>query len=259
MLEELRNFVRCNAFACSSARYKLLPKSASFTCATNVTFATDIAIGSFYILWCTYKRVGNTRSLSKPVVSSEIATPAPVAIAQSTLAAERPNYDSPTQGNPQYDHSNGGYIYQKPSYASPSTTTGNPANAIIVLDPPEFISAINNDQISLPPIGTESSEAVAALPAPSQGYDYNAPSTPNLVAADTSFSQPASNYLPSVKDQQYAVDQKSNTNAPLRLRIQEMRCLQHQAKTKGYSRAAFKIDSFLSAIPSVDNDTNDKR
>lgn len=99
--------------------------------------------------------------------------------------------------------------------------------------------------------------------APAEGYDYYRPSTPTIVAADTPFNQPLSTpapgYLPPSR-QQFSL-QQSNDNSvpPLRLKVNEMRCLQQKPKTNGYFRAVLKIDNFLSATPSVDNDSSDKR
>ncbi|XP_065368700.1 uncharacterized protein LOC135961132 [Calliphora vicina] len=230
-----------------------------------------------------------------PIGSAEVVTPAPVApISSSTelllpeivenrsvkdrrnfiplfnqylppappVADERPNYESPQQGNQQYDPFNGGYIYQKPS--TTSTTTPRPAQAIVVVDPPEFLQPINNDPIILPPINNDPFEQVP-LPSPTQGYDYHIPSTPVIVAADSPFnrppSTPAPGYLPPSKDQQQplSIVQNSDNSNPLRLRVHEMRCLQQQPKISGYFRAVLKIDNFLSATPSVDNDSSDKR
>ncbi|XP_017493153.1 PREDICTED: uncharacterized protein LOC108381247, partial [Rhagoletis zephyria] len=48
-----------------------------------------------------------------------------------------------------------------------------------------------------------------------------------------------------------------NRNGALRLHVHEMRCMQHAGG--GYFRAVLKVDSFIGAAPTVDNDSNDKR
>lgn len=67
--------------------------------------------------------------------------------------------------------------------------------------------------------------------------------------------------MPPSKDQpqQLSIVQNSGNTIPLRLHVHEMRCLQQQPKTSGYFRTVLKIDNFLSATPSVDNDSSDKR
>ncbi|TMW53507.1 hypothetical protein DOY81_001384 [Sarcophaga bullata] len=176
---------------------------------------------------------------------------------------ETPNYESPQQGDSHYDPFNGGYVYHKPTTTSTTTTTTTPRppQAIVVVDPPEIISPINNDQFILPPINND--PLIPEQTPPGQGYDYNRPSTPIIVAADTPFNQPLSTpapgYLPPSR-QQFSLQQSNDNSVPaLRLRIHEMRCLQQQPKTKGYFRAVLKVDNFLSATPSVDNDSSDKR
>lgn len=166
--------------------------------------------------------------------------------------------------NQQYGSFNGGYIYQKPTTPSTTTTTPRPAQAIVVMDPPAFLPPINNDPIILPPLNNDPLEQQSHLPSPTQGYNYHVPSTPIIVSADTPLNQPLSTagpvYLPPSKDQQQlSVVQNSDNTNPLRLRIHEMRCLQQQPNTSGYFRTVLKIDNFLSATPSVDNDSSDKR
>ncbi|KAI8124841.1 hypothetical protein FF38_04461 [Lucilia cuprina] len=175
------------------------------------------------------------------------------------VADERPNYESPQQGNQQYDPFNGGYIYQKPT--TTSTTTPRPTQAIVVVDSPEFLPPINNDPIILPPINNDPFEQEHSS---DQGYNYPRPSTPSIVAADTPFhetsSTPAPGYLPpSNGQQQLSVVQGADNVMSLRLRVHEMRCLQQKPQANGYFRAVLKIDNFLSATPSVDNDSSDKR
>ncbi|KAM7344136.1 uncharacterized protein ACRADG_010973 [Cochliomyia hominivorax] len=180
------------------------------------------------------------------------------------MADEKPNYESPQQSNQQYDPFNGGYLYQKPTTTTTTTTT-TPRPAIVVVDSPEIQQPVTNNPIILPPINNDPLSDQFAVPSPTQGYDYHVPSTPAITAADTPFnrplSTPAPEYLPPSKDQpqQLSFVQNSDRTNPLRLRVHEMRCLQHQPKTNGYFRAVLKIDNFLSAAPSVDNDSSDKR
>lgn len=73
---------------------------------------------------------------------------------------------------------------------------------------------------------------------PRPGYNYAAP-----VEQGTT---PAGVYLPAEKT--------IPGQQQLRVRIEDMRCLQH-----GYFRAVLKLDSFLGATPVVDNDMEDEQ
>ncbi|XP_075167523.1 uncharacterized protein LOC142239615 [Haematobia irritans] len=180
---------------------------------------------------------------------------------------ERPNYESPEQGKTktrsldvypgsslsetvlalQKGHTQGGYIYQKPSTTTTTTTTTRrPSSRPIIVEdlPPQFLPPIapvipifGNDEIGNPPFAS-----------PTQGYDYHRPSTPAPV------------YLPTSVDQkQQTVIQNTDPSIPsLRVRVHEMRCLQ-QTPNGGYFRSVLKVDSFIGATPAVDNDSSDKR
>lgn len=125
--------------------------------------------------------------------------------------------------------------------------------------PPQVLPPINNDTPFIPILENDE------LPlSPSQaGYDYNVPTF--VVPGDTSFhrpSTPAPVYLPASTDQQQqqqtVVQNTDPSIPPLRLRVHEMRCLQ-QAQHGGYFRSVLKVDSFIGATPTVDNDSSDKR
>uniref|UniRef100_A0A1I8PZK0 ZP domain-containing protein n=1 Tax=Stomoxys calcitrans TaxID=35570 RepID=A0A1I8PZK0_STOCA len=208
-----------------------------------------------------------------PVGPSQVATPAPVApVASSTTEfslpeivdnrsakderqfiplikqylppmEERPNYESPEQGN-QDKYPFSGYNYQRPSTTPTTTTTRRPTSRPIVVEdlPPQvlppiapIIPAFENDEFDKP-----------TFVSPTQGYDYSKPSTPAPV------------YLPASTDQQTLVQNTDPSIPPLRLRVHEMRCLQ-QTPGGGYFRTVLKVDSFIGATPTVDNDSSDKR
>ncbi|XP_022226503.2 uncharacterized protein LOC111076827 [Drosophila obscura] len=130
---------------------------------------------------------------------------------------ERPSYESPKPSEEAYP----AYYYPQP----PATSTPQP---IIVQDPGEDI--------------------VETIHSP--GYDYHAPAPAPAPApaAGPRPSTPAPLYLPpgeSSGDQQQQQQQ-------LRLRLKDMRCLQ-----AGFFRAVLKLDSFLGAAPTVDQDSDD--
>lgn len=75
-----------------------------------------------------------------------------------------------------------------------------------------------------------------------------APSTPAPVYL------PPSNSLISNVDTTNEQLQSTSGSIPLRLRVQEMRCLKD-----GYFKAALKVDSFITSTPTVDNDSSDRR
>ncbi|XP_020803576.1 uncharacterized protein LOC110180261 [Drosophila serrata] len=133
---------------------------------------------------------------------------------------ERPNYESPKPSEESYP----AYYYPQPggsiiTASVPTTTTT--ARPIIVQDPGEDIETIH-----------------------SPGYDYHAPVAPVPVfTTQKPGSTPGPIYLPPEGNQ----DQNQ-----LRLRLKDMRCL-----SGGYFRAVLKLDSFLGAAPTVDQDNDD--
>ncbi|XP_016994410.3 uncharacterized protein [Drosophila takahashii] len=133
---------------------------------------------------------------------------------------ERPSYESPKPSEETYP----AYYYPQPpegsilSTSAPTTTTTS--RPIIVQDPGEDIETIH------PP-----------------GYDYHAPVAVPVFPLKP--STPAPVYLPPGEGNQ---DQNQ-----LRLRLKDMRCL-----SGGYFRAVLKLDSFLGAAPTVDQDNDDQ-
>ncbi|KAH8291145.1 hypothetical protein KR054_009127 [Drosophila jambulina] len=112
------------------------------------------------------------------------------------------------------------YYYPQPGGSIITTslpTTTTTSRPIIVQDPGEDIETIH-----------------------SPGYDYHSPVFPAPKP-----STPAPVYLPPVPE----ANQDQNQ---LRLRLKDMRCL-----TGGYFRAVLKLDSFLGAAPTVDQDNDD--
>ncbi|EDV56441.1 uncharacterized protein LOC6546602 [Drosophila erecta] len=131
---------------------------------------------------------------------------------------ERPNYESPKPSEETYP----AYYYPQPggsiiTTATPTTTTTS--RPIIVQDPGEDVEAIH-----------------------SPGYDYHAPVAVPVFPQKP--STPAPVYLPPSDGSQ---DQNQ-----LRLRLKDMRCL-----SAAYFRAVLKLDSFLGAAPTVDQDNDD--
>ncbi|EDV37368.2 uncharacterized protein Dana_GF13410 [Drosophila ananassae] len=131
---------------------------------------------------------------------------------------ERPNYESPKPSEEAYP----AYYYPQPPaggiLATSIPTTTTP-RPIIVADPGEAIETI-----------------------PSPGYDYHAPVAVPVITQKP--STPAPVYLPPSEGSQ---DQNQ-----LRLRLKDMRCL-----SSGYFRAVLKLDSFLGAAPTVEQDNDD--
>ncbi|XP_016970333.1 uncharacterized protein LOC108038124 [Drosophila rhopaloa] len=133
---------------------------------------------------------------------------------------ERPNYESPKPSEESYP----AYYYPQPPAGSiittstPTTTTTS--RPIIVQDPGDEIETIH-----------------------SPGYDYHAPVAPVFPQKP---STPAPVYLPPSE----GGNQDQNQ---LRLRLKDMRCL-----SSGYFRAVLKLDSFLGAAPTVDQDNDDQ-
>ncbi|KAH8252768.1 hypothetical protein KR032_001825 [Drosophila birchii] len=134
---------------------------------------------------------------------------------------ERPNYESAKPSEETYP----AYYYPQPPGGSifttslPTTTTTS--RPIIVQDPGEDIETIH-----------------------SSGYDYHAPVAVPVFSTQKP-STPAPVYLPP------AADGNQDQNQ-LRLRLKDMRCL-----SGGYFRAVLKLDSFLGAAPTVDQDNDD--
>ncbi|XP_043642886.1 uncharacterized protein LOC122612999 [Drosophila teissieri] len=133
---------------------------------------------------------------------------------------ERPNYESPKPSEETYP----AYYYPQPggsiiTTSTPTTTTTS--RPIIVQDPGEDVETIH-----------------------SPGYDYHAPVAVPVVPQKP--STPAPVYLPPGDGNQ---DQNQ-----LRLRLKDMRCL-----SAGYFRAVLKLDSFLGAAPTVDQDNDDQQ
>ncbi|XP_017049533.2 LOW QUALITY PROTEIN: uncharacterized protein LOC108093773 [Drosophila ficusphila] len=132
---------------------------------------------------------------------------------------ERPNYESPKPSEETYP----AYYYPQPpggSILTTSTPTSTTTSRpIIVQDPGEDIENI-----------------------PSPGYDYHAP----VAVFPQKPSTPAPVYLPPSDGNQ---DQNQ-----LRLRLKDMRCL-----SGAYFRAVLKLDSFLGAAPTVDQDNDDQQ
>ncbi|XP_017020034.1 uncharacterized protein [Drosophila kikkawai] len=131
---------------------------------------------------------------------------------------ERPNYESPKPSEEPYP----AYYYPQPggtiiTTSIPTTTTT--LRPIIVQDPGEEIETIH-----------------------SPGYDYHAPVAVPVFPTQKP-STPAPVYLPpeGIQDQNQ-----------LRLRLKDMRCLSGR-----YFRAVFKLDSFLGAAPTLDQDNDD--
>lgn len=158
-----------------------------------------------------------------------------------------------------------GYHYQKPTATATSTTTRKPS-AIVVVENPE-LPPINNDPFITNPLIPNDDEQHAQQQQQQpqspgfEGYDYNHPEaggiasdTPIIVAPINRPSTPAPVYLPAAR----ALSQHIGFGSALRLHIHEMRCLQQQ-NAAGYFRAVLKLDSFIGAIPVVDNDSSDKR
>ncbi|XP_017068800.1 uncharacterized protein LOC108106336 [Drosophila eugracilis] len=133
---------------------------------------------------------------------------------------ERPNYESPKPSEDPYP----AYYYPQPPAGSiittslPTTTTT--PRPIVVQDPGEDIETIH-----------------------SPGYDYHAPVAVPVFPQKP--STPAPVYLPPSE-----IIQDQNQ---LRLRIKDMRCL-----SAGYFRAVLKLDSFLGAAPTMDQDNDDQ-
>ncbi|XP_067626759.1 uncharacterized protein [Eurosta solidaginis] len=160
-----------------------------------------------------------------------------------TPEEERPNYDASSQ--PSFGS---GYFYPRPTSTfvptktTTSSTTTERSRPIVVIDPPALVPANNHPVLLNPP-----------RPGGEQGYDYNIPSGPPFhLPTQAPPSTPAPVYLP---PEARTLESAVNGNN-LRLRIQEMRCMQHSG---GYFRAILKVDNFLGATPTVDNDSNDKR
>nr|XP_016928874.1 uncharacterized protein LOC108009223 [Drosophila suzukii] len=132
---------------------------------------------------------------------------------------ERPNYESPKPSEASYP----AYYYPHPtgSIITTTPTTTTTARPIVVQDPGEDIETIH-----------------------SPGYDYHAPVAVPVYPQKP--STPAPVYLPPPSDG----NQEQNQ---LRLRLKDMRCL-----SGGYFRAVLKLDSFLGAIPTVDQDNDDQ-
>ncbi|XP_036334728.1 uncharacterized protein LOC118745310 [Rhagoletis pomonella] len=159
-----------------------------------------------------------------------------------TPEENRPNYEAskrpPTSG--------AGYFYPRPTstfipITRPTiTTTTERPHPIVVLDPPAILPSaqapINSEPIALQP----------PVQGSGQGYDYNVPAGPPF---QLPLSTPAPAYLPA--------DNNTIESGALRLHVHEMRCMQHAGG--GYFRAVLKVDSFIGAAPTVDNDSNDKR
>lgn len=117
----------------------------------------------------------------------------------------------------------------------------------MVIDPPDISPSAqapaNIDPVVLQP----------AVPGVEQGYDYNVPAGPPFhLPTHAPISTPAPVYLPPDDN---SLDGAAAPNA-LRLSVHEMRCMQDNG---GYFRAVLKVDSFIGAAPTVDNDSNDKR
>ncbi|KAH8401750.1 hypothetical protein KR009_007667 [Drosophila setifemur] len=131
---------------------------------------------------------------------------------------ERPNYETPKPSEESYP----AYYYPQPpggSIFTTSTPTTTTPRPIVVQDPGEYeIEAIH-----------------------SPGYDYHAP-VPVPPPVTQKPSTPAPVYLPPSEGGQ---DQ-------LRVRLKDMRCL-----SGNYFRAVLKLDSFLGAAPTVDEDNDD--
>nr|NP_610695.1 uncharacterized protein Dmel_CG13196 [Drosophila melanogaster]AAF58629.1 uncharacterized protein Dmel_CG13196 [Drosophila melanogaster]AAM50298.1 RE44287p [Drosophila melanogaster] len=133
---------------------------------------------------------------------------------------ERPNYESPKPSEESYP----AYYYPQPggsiiTTSTPTTTTTS--RPIIVQDPGDDVETIH-----------------------SPGYDYHAPVAVPVFPQKP--STPAPVYLPPSDGNQ---DQNQ-----LRLRLKDMRCL-----SAGYFRAVLKLDSFLGAAPTVDQDNDDQQ
>ncbi|XP_028896803.2 uncharacterized protein LOC105213277 [Zeugodacus cucurbitae] len=169
-------------------------------------------------------------------------------------------YLTPEEDRPSFEVSKrppsfgAGYYYPRPTAifiptttsTTTSTTTKRP-DPIVVIDPPDILPSAqapaNNDPVALQPV----------VPGIEQGYDYNVPAGPPFqLPTQTPLSTPAPVYLPADDN---AFDGATAPNA-LRLSVHEMRCMQQNG---GYFRAVLKVDSFIGAAPTVDNDANDKR
>ncbi|XP_054737888.1 uncharacterized protein LOC129244296 [Anastrepha obliqua] len=146
-----------------------------------------------------------------------------------TPAVDQPNYEV-SKRPPSF----GGYFYPRPTSTffptatTTTSTTTEPPNPIVVLDPPDILPSIGNG-----------------------GYNYNVPAGPPFQLPPP--STPAPVYLPSDGNSIGS----SAAGSALRLRVHEMRCMQHTGA--GYFRAVLKVDSFIGAAPVVDNDSSDKR
>ncbi|XP_061395380.1 uncharacterized protein LOC133330994 [Musca vetustissima] len=176
---------------------------------------------------------------------------------------ERPVYESPAQSDTnRYPFS--GYVYEKPTpttstttTTTTTTTTKKPTKPIFVEDlPTQFLPPIGHDT---PAFGNDEEFNGPA----SEGYDYQVPQ-PAVIQSDTPFSRPSTPapvYLPpSQADQQTVLQNTDPSVPPLRLRVHEMRCLQQEKPAQGgYFRSVLKVDSFIGATPTVDNDSSDKR
>ncbi|XP_073811825.1 uncharacterized protein [Musca autumnalis] len=178
-------------------------------------------------------------------------------------AEERPSYESPSQSDS--NNNNGypfsGYVYEKPTTTSTTTTTTTttekPTRPIVLEDdlPSQFLPPISHDTPAF-----ENDEDFNT-PSTSDGYDYHIP-PPVVIQSDTPFSRPSTPapvYLPPSTDQQTVLQNTDSSVPPLRLHVHEMRCLQQQSKQGGYFRSVLKVDSFIGATPTVDNDSSDKR
>ncbi|XP_011197939.2 uncharacterized protein LOC105222350 [Bactrocera dorsalis] len=163
-----------------------------------------------------------------------------------TPEEDRPNFEA-SKRPPSFGP---GYFYPRPtSIFIPTTTTTTTSTTtmrpdpIVVIDPPDILPSAQapaiNDPVALQP----------AVP----GYDYNVPAGPPFqLPTHAPVSTPAPAYLP---PDDGALDAAVTPNT-LRLSVHEMRCMQHNG---GYFRAVLKVDSFIGAAPTVDNDSTDKR
>ncbi|XP_004517821.1 uncharacterized protein LOC101451116 [Ceratitis capitata] len=161
-------------------------------------------------------------------------------------AEDRPNYDIAKPRPPSFG---AGYFYPRPTSnfipTTSTTSTTEYPKPIVVVDPTDILPSIQ---------APGDNEPVALQPPTDQGYNYNVPAGPPFqLPTQPPPSTPAPIYLPPDDN---SIEGSAVASNALRLRVHEMRCMQQSG---GYFRAVLKVDSFIGATPTVDNDASDKR